>query len=529
MTLVAQNISYTLPAGRTLFQNVNFNILRGKVTGLVADNGTGKSVLLKIFAGNLEPTTGNVERQGIIHYLPQHYGQFAHKTISEALGISDKIFALQKITEGSTETAFFETLADDWEIEEKAQRALAKWNINYSLETDFSRLSGGEKTKTLLASIELIKPDIVLMDEPTNHLDVHSREILYNWVKQTNTGLCMVSHDRALLNFCDTIAELTPNGINSYGGNYDFYEEQKEQQQLALNQKIEHESKTLNLQHKKQREIAANKQKASSRGEKKHQNKGTDKLTVNALKQSSEKTMSTIKQRQTKKLDSAQESITQLKAKKQAENLMKTDFQSSNLHKGKLLFEASNMNFTFNRQKNVFEKDQSFNIYSGDRIALEGGNGSGKSTLIKLLTQQLKPTKGTVSTHVKDWVMIDQEYTMLDRALSVYEQAESFNENALPEHELKIRLNRFLFGAESWDKKCIALSGGEMLRICLCCIMIKNQSPDLIILDEPTNNLDIKNMKVLTDTMSEYEGTLIVISHDQWFKSEMQLNKVIAL
>ena len=529
MTLVAQNISYTLPAGRTLFQNVNLSILRGKVTGLVADNGTGKSVLLKIFAGSLTSTTGNVDRQGIIHYLPQHYGQFAHKTIAEALGISEKLYALQKITGGSAETEFFETLADDWEIEEKAQRALAKWDIKYPLETDFSRLSGGEKTKTLLASIELINPDIVLMDEPTNHLDAHSREILYNWVKQTNTGLCMVSHDRALLNLCDNIAELTQTGIINYGGNYDFYAVQKEQQQLALNQKIEHESKTLNLLQKKQREIAANKQKASSRGEKKHQNKGTDKLTVNALKQSSEKTMSTINQRQTKKLDAAQENISQLKAKKQAENLMKTDFQSSNLHRGKLLFEASNVNFTYHGEQDVFSENQVFSVYSGDRIALVGSNGSGKSTLIKLLTQQLKPTKGTVSTHVKDWVMIDQEYSMLDRALSVYEQAESFNENALPEHELKIRLNRFLFDAESWDKQCVTLSGGEMLKLCLCCIMIKNQSPDLIILDEPTNNLDIKNMKVLTDTMSVYEGTLIVISHDQWFKSEMKLNKVIAL
>ena len=126
-------------------------------------------------------------------------------------------------------------------------------------------------------------------------------------------------------------------------------------------------------------------------------------------------------------------------------------------------------------------------------------------------------------------VYLDQEYSLIDDALSVFQQAEQFNISGLQEHEIKIRLSRFLFSKEDWDKPCSILSGGEKMRLMLCCLIISNQSPDIIILDEPTNNLDIQNIEILTNAVNEYQGTLIVVSHDEYFLQQTGIERVIQL
>ncbi|WP_421891101.1 ATP-binding cassette domain-containing protein [Marinoscillum sp.] len=168
-------------------------------------------------------------------------------------------------------------------------------------------------------------------------------------------------------------------------------------------------------------------------------------------------------------------------------------------------------------------------LTSGERIALKGTNGSGKTTLIKLILGWLTLQTGTIRIAGSHSVYIDQDYSLIDNTLSVYEQAQQSNTSALLEHEIKIRLNRFLFTSEAWDKPCKALSGGERMRLMLCCLTIGSQSPDLIILDEPTNNLDIQNIEILTAAINMYQGTLIVVSHDQSFLSQINVERTIHL
>ena len=157
------------------------------------------------------------------------------------------------------------------------------------------------------------------------------------------------------------------------------------------------------------------------------------------------------------------------------------------------------------------------------------GKATGKTTLINLILGDLEPQTGIIYRAENKSVCIDQDYSLLDNTLNVYGQAQQFNTSALQEHEVKIRLTRFLFTKNDWDKPCIALSGGERMRLLLCCLTINSKSPDIIILDEPTNNLDIQNVEILTTAINEYQGTLIVVSHDETFLEQVNIERTIEL
>src|SRR5690606_36157345 len=177
----------------------------------------------------------------------------------------------------------------------------------------------------------------------------------------------------------------------------------------------------------------------------------------------------------------------------------------------------------------LWNDNLNFQILSGERIAVKGQNGSGKTTLVKLILGGIKPQTGTIYRAENIAVYIDQDYSLIDNKLNVYEQAQQFNVASLQEHEIKIRLSRFLFAKDDWDKSCSALSGGERMRLLLCCLTINSQSPDIIIFDEPTNNLDIQNVEILTAAINEYQGTIIVVSHDETFLEQINIERTIEL
>lgn len=231
----------------------------------------------------------------------------------------------------------------------------------------------------------------------------------------------------------------------------------------------------------------------------------------------------------TEKVDAISQELNQLRKELPDIDKMKIGFDNSALHKGKILFTAKDLNFGYD-ERSLWETPLNFQINSGERLSIKGFNGSGKTTLIKMLLGKLAPTFGTLyrAENIRS-IYIDQDYSLIDEQLTVYEQVEQFNTTALQEHEVKIRLNRFLFTKEYWDKPCKALSGGEKMRLMLCCLTVGSQSPDLIVLDEPTNNLDIQNIEILTGAINEYKGTLIVISHDAYFLEQIKVEDAIVL
>lgn len=527
--LIAQNISYLHPNKDLLFDNINLTVNRYDKIALTGNNGTGKSTLLKIIAGLLPPSGGQLSVSSEPWYIPQIFGQYNHLTIAQALGIEKKLNALNEILEGNATEENFTALNDDWTIEDRCKEALNYWQLSgLDLTQIMETLSGGQKTKVFLAGILIHQPGLVLLDEPSNHLDLSGRQLLYDLIQSTASTLIIVSHDRKLLNLLDTVWELSKRGITVYGGNYDFYAEQKQIKNNAINQGIQSKEKAMRKAKEKERETLERQQKLDARGKKKQEKAGVARIMMNTLRNSAENSTSKIKTIHAEKIDGISQKLQELRSALPDIDKMKFGFDNSSLHRGKILFTATGVNFSYNNEL-LWNEDLNFQIISGERIALKGANGSGKTTLIKLILGTLQPTKGIVYRADNKSVYIDQDYSLIDNDLTVYRQAQQFNISALQEHEIKIRLNRFLFEKDDWDKPCIALSGGERMRLILCCITISNQSPDIIILDEPTNNLDIQNIDILTSAINEYHGTLVIVSHDERFLEDVNTERMIKL
>ena len=527
--LIIQNISYIHPNTDLLFSDINLTVNNHDKIALTGNNGTGKSTLLKIIAKELQPSDGHLNVDAIPYYVPQISGQYNHLTLAQALRIEYKLNALKEILNGNTTEENFNLLGDDWAIEDRCNEALNYWQLNdLDLTQKMGTLSGGQKTKVFLAGISIHHPELILLDEPSNHLDSSGRQLLYDFIQSTKSTLIVVSHDRKLLNLLDTVCELSKHGIKVYGGNYEFYAEQKQIESNALNQDIQSKEKALRKAKEKERETLERQQKLDSRGKGKQEKAGVARIMMNTLRNNAENSTSKMKNIHAEKIGGISQELQELRSTLPDIDKMKFGFDKSALHKGKILFTATNINFSYNIQP-LWKDNPNFQITSGERIALKGENGSGKTTLIKLILGNLQPQTGTVYRAGSKSVYIDQDYSLLDNKLKVYEQAQQFNTSVLQEHEIKIRLNRFLFTKEDWDKPCGTLSGGERMRLMLCCLTINNQSPDIIILDEPTNNLDIQNIGILTAAINEYQGTLIVVSHDETFLEQVNIERTIKL
>ncbi|MET0570784.1 MAG: ATP-binding cassette domain-containing protein, partial [Pedobacter agri] len=218
---------------------------------------------------------------------------------------------------------------------------------------------------------------------------------------------------------------------------------------------------------------------------------------MNTLRNNAENSTSKLKSVHNEKIGGLKEELQELRSALPDIDKIKLGFDNSALHKGKILFKADEINYSYNTHL-LWKNNLTFQITSGERLVLKGLNGSGKTTLMKIILGKLKPQKGSIYRAENKSVYIDQDYSLIGNRLKVYDQAQEFNVSALQEHEIKIRLNRFLFTKDDWDKPCNALSGGEKMRIILCCLTISTQAPDIIILDQPTNNLDIQNIESLT-------------------------------
>jgi len=527
--LILQNISYARPSRDLLFSDIHLTVNNHEKSALIGNNGVGKSTLLQIIAGELQPSGGQINMAAKPYYVPQILGQFNHLALSQALRIEGQLNALKEILKGNTSEEHFNLLNDDWAIEDRCKEALDYWQLEHlDLSQKVETLSGGQKTKVFLAGLSIHQPELILLDEPSNHLDISGRQRLYDFIQATKSTMIVVSHDRKLLTLLDTVCELSKHGMKAYGGNYDFYKEQKQIENNALRQDIQSKEKALRRAKDKERETLERQRKLDHRGKGKQEKAGVARIMMNTLRNNAENSTAKLKTVHAEKTSGLSQEVQELRASLPDIGKMKFGFGTPALHKGKILFKATDINFAYTTQP-LWKGNLSLQITSGQRIALRGANGSGKTTLLKLILGELSPQTGTVYRADNNAIYIDQDYSLLENQLSVYEQAQRFNTSSLQEHEIKIRLNRFLFTKEDWDKRCSPLSGGERMRLLLCCLTINSRSPDIIVLDEPTNNLDIQNAEILTAAINEYQGTIIVVSHDETFLEQINIERKIEL
>lgn len=527
--ILLQHTSYQHPNKDRLFEQVNLTVQKHSKSAIVGNNGVGKSTLLKIIAGQIPLTSGQISLDAEPYVVPQQFGQFDHLSVAQALQVDEKLRAFKEILAGNVTEETLHVLNDDWTIEERCESALAHWQLNgLDLDQPVSSLSGGQKTKVFLAGISIHQPELVLMDEPTNHLDWDSRQLLYAFIRNTASTLLIVSHDRKLLRLLDTICEMTPTGIRVYGGNYDFYTEQKEIERQALQNELKHAEKRLKKAKEKERETLERQQKLDSRGKQKQEKSGVARIMMNTMRNNAEKSTAKVKGIHSDKIEGISGDLQQVRSKLPEFDRIRFGLEHSSLHKGKILFKGTNLNVRYGNRL-LWKNPLDIQINSGERISIQGPNGSGKTSLLKLLLGEIVPENGEIQHSGHTSVYIDQDYSLIDNSLTVYEQVQVFNTSALLEHEVKIRLDRFLFGKETWNKLCSSLSGGERMRLLLCCLTLSNKAPDILVLDEPTNNLDIQNSAILTAAISQYHGTIIVVSHDETFLEQLQIDRTIRL
>lgn len=528
MSIIVRQLSYIHTDKDVLFQDINFSIAEGQKVALVGDNGSGKSTLMQMLTGRIKPSSGEVIMSSAPYYVPQHFGQYNHQTVAQALSIDKKLEAYNAILRGDASEDNFVVLDDDWGIEERANAALSQWQLDHiTLEQTFDSLSGGEKTRVFLAGVAIHEPRVVLMDEPSNHLDNVSRHSLYKLLQQPGITILVISHDRTMLNLLPDIYELDKRGVTVYGGNYEFYKEQKELEEEALEAKLDENMKQLRQAKKVARETAERQQKRDVRSSKGVAKAGLARIVVNMLKNKAENSTAKQKEVHNDKIGSINETIKSIQKDLPDIKAMKVDFNTSELHAGKILITGDYVNFGYTDDM-LWNEGLNFQVKSGERIAIMGANGSGKTTLIRLMLGIEKPTMGTVTIADLKYVYLDQEYSIIDNALTVIDQVRQYNEG-MDDSDMKIILNRFLFPYDTWNKACSKLSGGEKMKLALCCLVVGANTPDVLVLDEPTNNIDIRNVEILISTIREYKGTVLVISHDEYFLDEIGVDYAIEL
>lgn len=526
--LMLQDVTYRHPNKDLLFADLNLIVNKQDKIALIGHNGSGKSTLLKIMDGSLTVSAGAVKMDSKPYLVPQLFGQYEDDTVAQVLQVDEKLNALTEILEGYATEANMALLDDDWEIAARCQAAFMHWQLmGLDLNEKMKNLSGGQKTRVFLAGIAIHRPELVLMDEPSNHLDTPGRNMLYEYLKTTKNTLVVVSHDRTLLNLLQRVYEIEQGCLTIYGGNYEFYTQQKVMESLVLNQDLRNKEKALHKAQEIAKDALERQQKLDARGRKKQEQAGLPTISMKTLKNKAEKSTSKMKGVHTEKIGGISAELTELRKALPASGKMKLDLDAVRLHKGKMLIRAKDLNFGYGQL--LWEKALSFQVNSGERFVIKGPNGSGKTTLIQLILGRLQPSSGVLNKADFKAIYIDQDYALIENNSSVYEQVQQYNSGALQEHEIKIRLNRFLFSKTDWDKPCSALSGGEKMRLILCALTVSNQAPDLIILDEPTNNLDIQNIEILTAAINDYHGSLLVVSHDEYFLKQINVTYSIVL
>ncbi len=524
--IICENISYSFD-DKSLFKNLSLS-LDNKKTGLVGSNGTGKTTLLRLIIGELAPQTGVVHTQCKIGYLPQNFVVNQNQTIAQVFGINKKIAALKQVNTGQASQEDFDIIGDDWDIVEQAKEILHRCNLKeLNLSRQIKTLSGGQTTRVFFARLLINKSDFLILDEPTNNLDSESRLALYDAIKNFNGGILIVSHDRELLKLMDQIIELSQLGLKTYGGNYTDYVKQKAIEQETLEQDLINAQKHLK---KTKKTVQVSKERYDKRvkiGNKARRNKSHPKMFLDYKKSRAEKTKSKLESKTDKQLETARDKLVTAKSKLEQKDIFNFELEATRVHNTKLVLEIQNLSFAYPRHKLILS---GFNmtITGPKRIAISGKNGSGKTTLLKLIMGQLIPTRGTIKVGVKQCAYLDQTLSLLDPEQTILENFKHLNKNT-KETDCRVRLASFLFAHDDAHKRIKNLSGGEKMRAALACVLMGDTPPQLILLDEPTNNMDLESIASIERALRNYKGAIIAVSHDATFLQNISIKETIEI
>ncbi|MHC1551763.1 ABC-F family ATP-binding cassette domain-containing protein [Phyllobacterium sp. K27] len=522
--LVLQNVSYTTAEGRELFKSLDLSLDHTR-TGLVGRNGAGKSTLLKLIMGHHVPQTGTISRSCSIGVLEQSVQASGGRTIIEALGVAGAYQTIQRIVAGNGAPADPEEA--DWTLESRLTGALAQVGLqDCDPMRDLSTLSGGQRTRVALAALIFSKPDLILLDEPTNNLDHEGREAVADFLLHWKGGALVVSHDRQILRQMDRIIELSGLGVKTYGGNWDAYKEQKDREiEAAEREMVVAERNAAELASRIQI-VAERKAKKDFAGKRSRGKAGLSKLILDAREDRAQKTSGRGKKLADRQRQKAEQELQSATSNIERMKSFTFEIGASTIACGKTVIVFDEVTGGPG-EGNPIINQLSFTMTGRERMAITGPNGSGKTTLLRLAMGELLPTSGRIQRS-GPFAMLDQNVSLLDPASMILENFKRLNP-ASTDNDCRAALARFLFRADSALRLVSSLSGGEMLRAGLACVLGGNSPPDLLILDEPTNHLDLMSIEAIETALNAYGGALLIVSHDEDFLSAIGIKKWLAL
>ncbi|GAA3495284.1 ATP-binding cassette domain-containing protein [Streptomyces prasinosporus] len=516
-SLTCHSLSFTWPDGTVVFEDLDAAFGPGR-TGLVGLNGSGKSTLLKLIAGELTPTEGSVKVSGEVGRLPQTVTLDTALRVDEALGIAGKRAALHAIEAGDVAEEHFETVGDDWDVEERALATLGELGLGHiGLDRTVGEVSGGESVMLRLAALLLSRPDVLLLDEPTNNLDLYARRRLYAAVENWQGVLVVVSHDRELLDLVDQIADLRAGGITWYGGNYTAYEEALAVEQEAAERMVRVAEADL---RKQKRELADAQVKLARRkryGQKMWDNKREPKVVMGERKRQAQVAAGKHRIMHEEKLAEAKERLDDAVEAVRNDDEIRVDLPYTAVPPGRQVLTVTDLEPAYGARV------KGLDLRGPERVALIGRNGAGKTTLLRTIAGELPPVSGEATAHVP-LRFLPQRLDVLDPELTVAENVARFAPGAT-NNRIRARLARFLFRGSRADQRAATLSGGERFRATLAALMLAEPAPQLLMLDEPTNNLDMASVRQLTTALESFEGALVVASHDLPFLQSIGITR----
>ncbi len=518
--IVCTGLGFSWPDGSPVLENLPLAVGPGR-TGLIGSNGAGKSTLLKLIAGELSPTAGSVKVAGEVGYLPQHAPLDTHLKVDEALGIAAARAALHAIEGGDPSEEHFTAIGDDWDVEERARATLDQLGLpGLDLDRTLGEVSGGEGVLLRLAALLLRRPDVLLLDEPTNNLDGPARQRLHDAVTGWSGVLVVVSHDRELLELVDRIADLRDGEVHWYGGNFSAYEQALAVEQEAAERTVR--AAEADVQRQK-RELADAQIKLARRaryGNKMNANKREPKIVMNERKREAQVSAGKHRILHTERLKEARERLDEAAEAVREDDEIRIDLPHTAVPPGRTVL-------TLHALRTRFGARAELEVRGPERIALTGRNGSGKTTLLRTLAGEIPPQEGVAQAHVP-FRFLPQRLDVLDPALTVAENVARFAPDAT-NNRIRARLARFLFKGARADQQAGTLSGGERFRASLAALMLAEPAPQLLMLDEPTNNLDLASVRRLVTALESYEGALLVVSHDPAFLRDIGITRRLAL
>jgi ATPase subunit of ABC transporter with duplicated ATPase domains len=531
MSIVLGDLSFSFPNGRVVLSELSASFNPGR-TGLIGANGSGKSTLLRIIAGDLRPTAGSVTVDGEIGYLPQNLMLDVGATVASLLGIDSVREAIRAIEAGSVDPAAFDTVGDDWDVEDRAREWLARLGLSHvALDDPVGRLSGGETVLTALSALLLRRPAVLLLDEPTNNLDLDARRRLHAAVEAWAGVMLIVSHDRALLSLADQIADLSGNTLRLYGGNLEAYESVLATEQSAALRAVTSAEADVRREKRDLVESQVKQAKRDRQGRAVAASGSIPRIVAGGRKRAAQVSAGKGREIALARIAGAKERLAGAEEALRDDSSIRISLPGTALPAGRTVLTVRGLDVPWAPWHAAAADPPGYAdgadgadggpddvgrlaeliVRGPERVALTGPNGAGKTTLLRALAGLDLPCLTVWRNGAFGY--LPQRLDILDDALTVAENVQAAAPRASV-NEVRAGLARFLLRGTRADQVAGTLSGGERFRAVLAALLLADPPPQLLLLDEPTNNLDMASARQLSEALSCYQGALVVVSHD---------------